>query len=50
MEIIFYHPTFNAAWWVNALEKALPHARVREWKVGITVAGAGANLWLCHEK
>lgn len=34
MEIIFYHPTFNAAWWVNALEKALPHARVREWKVG----------------
>ncbi|EBQ1237087.1 hydroxyacid dehydrogenase, partial [Salmonella enterica] len=26
MEIIFYHPTFNAAWWVNALEKALPHA------------------------
>lgn len=23
MEIIFYHPTFNTAWWVNALEKAL---------------------------
>ncbi|ECI4596779.1 glyoxylate/hydroxypyruvate reductase GhrA [Salmonella enterica subsp. salamae] len=45
MEIIFYHPTFNAAWWVNALEKALPHARVREWKVGDNHPADYALVW-----
>lgn len=45
MEIIFYHPTFNAAWWVNALEKALPHARVREWKVGDNTPADYALVW-----
>ncbi|EHE5034663.1 glyoxylate/hydroxypyruvate reductase GhrA [Salmonella enterica] len=45
MEIIFYHPTFNAAWWVNALEKALPHARVREWKVGDNNPADYALVW-----
>ncbi|MBA2992703.1 glyoxylate/hydroxypyruvate reductase GhrA [Salmonella enterica subsp. salamae serovar 47:z:e,n,x,z15] len=45
MEIIFYHPTFNAAWWVNALEKALPHARVREWKAGDNNPADYALVW-----
>ncbi|HFJ2070503.1 TPA: glyoxylate/hydroxypyruvate reductase GhrA [Salmonella enterica] len=45
MEIIFYHPTFNAAWWVNALEKALPHARVREWKAGDNHHADYALVW-----
>ncbi|EBW4679682.1 glyoxylate/hydroxypyruvate reductase GhrA [Salmonella enterica subsp. salamae] len=45
MEIIFYHPTFNAAWWVNALEKALPHARVREWKAGDNYPADYALVW-----
>ncbi|EGU9003287.1 glyoxylate/hydroxypyruvate reductase GhrA [Salmonella enterica] len=45
MEIIFYYPTFNAAWWVNALEKALPHARVREWKAGDNHPADYALVW-----
>ncbi|HCL5344323.1 TPA: glyoxylate/hydroxypyruvate reductase GhrA [Salmonella enterica] len=45
MEIIFYHPTFNAAWWVNALEQALPHARVREWKAGDNKPADYALVW-----
>lgn len=45
MEIIFYHPTFHAAWWVNALEKALPHARVREWKAGDNHPADYALVW-----
>ncbi|EBP6682113.1 glyoxylate/hydroxypyruvate reductase GhrA [Salmonella enterica subsp. salamae] len=45
MEIIFYHPTFNAAWWVNALEKAFPHARVREWKAGDNHPADYALVW-----
>ncbi|HAC6542326.1 TPA_asm: glyoxylate/hydroxypyruvate reductase GhrA [Salmonella enterica subsp. salamae serovar 48:d:z6] len=45
MEIIFYHPTFNAAWWVNALEKALPHARVHEWKAGDNHPADYALVW-----
>ncbi|ECI4295679.1 glyoxylate/hydroxypyruvate reductase GhrA [Salmonella enterica subsp. salamae] len=45
MEIIFYHPTFNAAWWVNALEKALPHAQVREWKAGDNHPADYALVW-----
>ena len=34
MDIIFYHPTFDTPWWIAALEKAIPGARVREWKSG----------------
>ncbi|EDI9057658.1 glyoxylate/hydroxypyruvate reductase GhrA [Salmonella enterica] len=45
MEIIFYHPTFNAAWWGNALEKALPHARVREWKADDNKPADYALVW-----
>jgi hypothetical protein len=35
MDILFYHPTFDTAYWIKALSAALPGARVREWKRAI---------------
>ncbi|HHU2659592.1 dehydrogenase, partial [Shigella sonnei] len=26
MDIIFYHPTFDTQWWIEALRKAIPQA------------------------
>lgn len=34
MDIIFYHPSFNAKKWQAGLEQRLPQARVREWTPG----------------
>lgn len=45
MEIIFYHPTFDTTWWINALEKQLPGARVREWKSGDNDHADYALVW-----
>lgn len=45
MDIIFYHPTFDAAWWIEALEKALPQANVREWKPGDNDHADYALVW-----
>lgn len=45
MEIIFYHPTFDAPWWINALESALPGAKVREWKPGDNQHADYALVW-----
>lgn len=45
MEIIFYHPTFDTQWWINALEKQLPGAKVREWKAGDTRHADYALVW-----
>ncbi|MFJ3456891.1 glyoxylate/hydroxypyruvate reductase GhrA [Scandinavium goeteborgense] len=45
MEIIFYHPTFDTQWWIAALEKQLPGARVREWKSGDTDPADYALVW-----
>lgn len=45
MDIIFYHPTFDAAWWIEALEKALPQANVREWKQGDNDHADYALVW-----
>ncbi|SNY60296.1 glyoxylate/hydroxypyruvate reductase GhrA [Enterobacter sp. CC120223-11] len=45
MEIIFYHPTFDTAWWINALEKSLPGAKVREWKAGDSQHADYALVW-----
>ena len=45
MEIIFYHPTFDTSWWINALEKALPGAKVREWKEGDNQPADYAMVW-----
>ncbi|POT57775.1 glyoxylate/hydroxypyruvate reductase GhrA [Citrobacter amalonaticus] len=45
MDIIFYHPTFDTTWWSNALEKALPQAKVREWKAGDNDPADYALVW-----
>ena len=45
MDIIFYHPTFDTAWWINSLEKALPVAKVREWKPGDMRHADYALVW-----
>lgn len=45
MEIIFYHPVFDTPWWIDALEKALPGAKVREWKPGDTRPADYALVW-----
>lgn len=45
MDIIFYHPTFDTAYWINALSAALPGARVREWKRGDNEHADYALVW-----
>jgi glyoxylate/hydroxypyruvate reductase A len=45
MDIIFYHPTFDTAYWIAELEKQLPGARVREWKSGDTQHADYALVW-----
>lgn len=45
MDIIFYHPTFDAAWWLKALAKAIPGANVREWKPGDNAHADYALVW-----
>ncbi|CBG87864.1 glyoxylate/hydroxypyruvate reductase GhrA [Citrobacter rodentium] len=45
MEIIFYHPTFDVSWWIAALEKAIPEARVRQWKEGDNNPADYALVW-----
>jgi len=38
VDIIFYHPSFKAASWINGLQQRLPQARVREWQPGDNAA------------
>ena len=45
MDIIFYHPTFDTAYWIKALSAALPGARVREWKRGDNEHADYALVW-----
>ncbi|MEG2990988.1 MAG: glyoxylate/hydroxypyruvate reductase GhrA [Citrobacter sp.] len=45
MEIMFYHPTFDTAWWLKALTKAIPGANVREWKRGDNAHVDYALVW-----
>ncbi|WP_449544522.1 glyoxylate/hydroxypyruvate reductase GhrA [Lelliottia amnigena] len=45
MDIIFYHPTFDTPYWINALTAALPGARVREWKRGDNEHADYALVW-----
>ena len=45
MDIIFYHPTFDTSWWIKALEKAIPTAKVREWKQGDNDPADYALVW-----
>lgn len=34
MDIIFYHPSFNAETWIDGLQQRLPDARIRQWTPG----------------
>lgn len=45
MDIIYYHPTFDTAYWIAELEKQLPGARVREWKSGDNQHADYALVW-----
>ncbi|MCV3771575.1 MULTISPECIES: glyoxylate/hydroxypyruvate reductase GhrA [Enterobacter] len=45
MDILFYHPTFDTAYWIKALSTALPGARVREWKRGDNEHADYALVW-----
>ncbi|QMG41698.1 glyoxylate/hydroxypyruvate reductase GhrA [Citrobacter freundii] len=45
MEILFYHPTFDTAWWLKALANAIPGANVREWKRGDNAHADYALVW-----
>lgn len=45
MEILFYHPSFDNAFWVNALRDTLPDARVRVWAPGDNAPADYALVW-----
>ncbi len=45
MDIIFYHPTFDTQWWIDALGKAIPQAKVRAWKSGDNESADYALVW-----
>lgn len=45
MEIIFYHPSFDNDYWLSALSKALPQAKVRIWREGDNAPADYALVW-----
>lgn len=45
MDIIFYHPTFDAAYWISLLQQQLPQARIREWQAGDQGPADYALVW-----
>ncbi|WKW40917.1 glyoxylate/hydroxypyruvate reductase GhrA [Kosakonia cowanii] len=45
MEILFYHPSFDNAFWVNALREALPDANIRVWTPGDNGPADYALVW-----
>lgn len=45
MDIIFYHPTFDAKHWFPLLEKRLPQARIRQWREGDNDPADYALVW-----
>ncbi|GGD12522.1 glyoxylate/hydroxypyruvate reductase A [Franconibacter daqui] len=45
MDIIFYHPTFDANHWISLLQRQLPQARIREWRSGDNGPADYALVW-----
>ncbi|MGP3590057.1 glyoxylate/hydroxypyruvate reductase GhrA [Vagococcus sp. WN89Y] len=45
MEIIFYHPSFDNDYWLSALSKSLPQAKVRRWQTGDNAPADYALVW-----
>ncbi|MDX7987400.1 glyoxylate/hydroxypyruvate reductase GhrA [Xenorhabdus sp. 12] len=46
MNIIFFHPTFNADEWIQGIQSRLPDAKVRQWIRGDTRPADYALAWL----
>lgn len=45
MNIIYYHPFFNADEWLSGIQKRLPQAKMRVWQPGDTGAADYALMW-----
>ncbi|WP_318389615.1 glyoxylate/hydroxypyruvate reductase GhrA [Enterobacter sp.] len=45
MDIIFYHPSFDTAFWLDELSRVMPAARIREWKPGDNDPADYALVW-----
>ncbi len=45
MNIIFYHPFFEAKQWLSGLQSRLPTANIRQWRRGDTQPADYALVW-----
>ncbi|WP_145511094.1 glyoxylate/hydroxypyruvate reductase GhrA [Yersinia kristensenii] len=45
MNIIFYHPFFDAKQWLSGLQSRLPTANIRQWRRGDTQSADYALVW-----
>ena len=45
MNIIYYHPLFNAQEWLTGIKQRLPHAEIREWQRGDERPADYALVW-----
>ncbi|MBC5790294.1 glyoxylate/hydroxypyruvate reductase GhrA [Providencia sp. JUb39] len=46
MNILFYHPFFDANQWIDGMRARLPQANIRQWKPGDTQQADYAMVWL----
>ncbi|WP_445374593.1 glyoxylate/hydroxypyruvate reductase GhrA [Photorhabdus tasmaniensis] len=46
MDIIFYHPFFDAAQWIQGMQQRLPNINIRQWKRGDNDHADYAMVWL----
>ncbi|KAA1179730.1 glyoxylate/hydroxypyruvate reductase GhrA [Photorhabdus heterorhabditis] len=46
MEIIFYHPFFDANQWIQGMQQRLPNINIRQWKRGDNQHADYAMVWL----
>ena len=45
MNIIYYHPLFNAQEWLSGIRQRLPQANIREWQPGDDGEADYALVW-----
>ena len=45
MDIIYYHPFFNAQIWLDGMRKRLPEANIRQWQSGDDKPADYALVW-----
>ncbi|WP_387463360.1 glyoxylate/hydroxypyruvate reductase GhrA [Photorhabdus sp. RM323S] len=46
MDIIFYHPFFDAAQWIQGMQQRLPNINIRQWKRGDNDHADYAMVWV----